>query len=122
LPRHSASAQIPPDPPIARQMRQPLFPKLVQRVIPVGVDQLRYGGLASACALAGTQHVHRAREAHQAVHIPASAIAADLADDVEGSRRSVALALSRLADGVQLLVERVLDHHESLQMKARAGV
>jgi hypothetical protein len=41
---------------------------------------------------------------------------------VEGSRRSVALALSRLADGVQLLVERVLDHHESLQMKARAGV
>ncbi|MFS2070529.1 DUF6124 family protein [Pseudomonas sp. CT11-2] len=51
-----------------------------------------------------------------------SAIAADLADDVEGSRRSVALALSRLADGVQLLVERVLDHHESLQMKARAGV
>ena len=51
-----------------------------------------------------------------------SAIAADLADDVEGSHRSVALALSRLADGVQLLVERVLDHHESLQMKARAGV
>ena len=51
-----------------------------------------------------------------------SAIAADLADDVEGSRRSVALALSRLADGVQLLVERVLDHHESLQMKARTGV
>ncbi|WP_030130180.1 DUF6124 family protein [Pseudomonas sp. QTF5] len=51
-----------------------------------------------------------------------SAIAADLADDVEGSRRSVALALSRLADGVQLLVERVLDHHESLQMKAQAGV
>ncbi|VVP14433.1 hypothetical protein PS862_03527 [Pseudomonas fluorescens] len=28
-----------------------------------------------------------------------SAIAADLADDVEGSRRSVALALSRMADG-----------------------
>jgi hypothetical protein len=51
-----------------------------------------------------------------------SAIAADLADDVEGSRRSVALALSRMADGVQLLVERALDHHESLQMKARAGV
>ena len=41
-----------------------------------------------------------------------SAIAADLADDVEGSRRSVALALSRMADGVQLLVERALDHHE----------
>lgn len=37
-----------------------------------------------------------------------SAIAADLADDVEGSRRSVALALSRMADGVQLLVERAL--------------
>jgi hypothetical protein len=39
-----------------------------------------------------------------------SAIAADLADDVDGSRRSVALALSRLADGVHLLVERALDH------------
>ena len=49
-----------------------------------------------------------------------SAIAADLADDVEGSRRSVALALSRMADGVQLLVERVLDHHEALQMQLRA--
>jgi hypothetical protein len=42
-----------------------------------------------------------------------SAIAADLADGVEGSRRSVALALSRLADGVQLMVERVLDHIDS---------
>ena len=43
-----------------------------------------------------------------------SAIAADLADGVEGSRRSVALAISRMADGVQLLVERALDHHETL--------
>ncbi|MGV8890586.1 MAG: DUF6124 family protein [Pseudomonas sp.] len=51
-----------------------------------------------------------------------SAIAADLADDVEGSRRSVALALSRMADGVQLLVERALDHHESAQMKAQVRV
>lgn len=42
-----------------------------------------------------------------------SAIAADLADDVEGSRRSVALALSRMSDGVYLLVERVLDHLET---------
>jgi hypothetical protein len=41
-----------------------------------------------------------------------SAIAADLADDVEGSRRSVALALSRMADGVHLLVERALDQYE----------
>jgi len=49
-----------------------------------------------------------------------SAIAANLADDVEGSRRSVALALSRLADGVQLLVERALDHYETLQMQLRA--
>ncbi|MHC8384933.1 DUF6124 family protein [Pseudomonas sp. LB3P14] len=48
-----------------------------------------------------------------------SAIAADLADDVEGSRRSVALAISRLTDGVQLLVERVLDHYEALQMQLR---
>ncbi|WP_411960206.1 DUF6124 family protein [Pseudomonas mandelii] len=51
-----------------------------------------------------------------------SAIAADLADDVEGSRRSVALALSRMADGVQLLVERTLDHNEALQMQMRAKV
>ncbi|WLG85080.1 DUF6124 family protein [Pseudomonas cucumis] len=51
-----------------------------------------------------------------------SAIAADLADDVEGSRRSVALALSRLADGVRLLVERALDHLDSPQMKPRAEV
>ena len=42
-----------------------------------------------------------------------SAIAADLADDVEGTRRSVALALSRLADGVQLMVERALDQIDS---------
>ena len=39
-----------------------------------------------------------------------SAIAADLADDVDGSRRSIALAINRLADGVHLLVERALDH------------
>ncbi|KPN89336.1 DUF6124 family protein [Pseudomonas nunensis] len=43
-----------------------------------------------------------------------SAIAADLADDVEGTRRSVVLAISRLSDGVQLLVERVLDHHQAM--------
>ena len=43
-----------------------------------------------------------------------SAIAANLADDVEGTRRSVALAISRLSDGVQLLVERVLDYHEAM--------
>ncbi|PKH78078.1 hypothetical protein CXF97_24280 [Pseudomonas sp. Choline-02u-1] len=43
-----------------------------------------------------------------------SAIAAKLADDVEGSNRSVALALSRIADGAQLTVERALDHLEEL--------
>ncbi|WP_260962705.1 DUF6124 family protein [Pseudomonas citri] len=42
-----------------------------------------------------------------------STIAADLADDVEDSRRCVALAISRMADGVQLLVERALDHLEA---------
>ncbi|MDB5994305.1 MAG: hypothetical protein JWP42_1441 [Pseudomonas sp.] len=47
-----------------------------------------------------------------------SAIAADLADDVEGSRRSVALALSRMADGVHLLVERALDHLDEPEMAA----
>ena len=41
-----------------------------------------------------------------------SAIAADLADDVDGSRRSVILAISRMADGVQLLVERAMDRLE----------
>jgi hypothetical protein len=39
-----------------------------------------------------------------------SAIAADLADHVEGRSRSVSLAISRMADGVHLLVERALDH------------
>jgi hypothetical protein len=47
-----------------------------------------------------------------------SAIAADLADDVDGSRRSIALALSRMADGVQLLVERALDHLDEPGMSA----
>lgn len=42
-----------------------------------------------------------------------SAIAADLADDVEGSRRSVILAISRMADGVHLLVERAMDRLEA---------
>ena len=42
-----------------------------------------------------------------------SAIAANLADDVDGTRRSLALALSRLADGVRLMVERALDHIDS---------
>jgi hypothetical protein len=47
-----------------------------------------------------------------------SAIATDLADDVEGSRRSVALALSRMADGVHLLVERALDHLDEPELAA----
>jgi len=41
-----------------------------------------------------------------------SAIAADLADDVDGTRRSVILAISRMADGVHLLVERAMDRLE----------
>ncbi|MDO7895593.1 DUF6124 family protein [Pseudomonas citrulli] len=45
-----------------------------------------------------------------------STIAADLADDVDESRRCIALAISRMADGVQLLVERALDHLESKEM------
>jgi hypothetical protein len=47
-----------------------------------------------------------------------SAIAANLADDVDGSRRSVTLALSRMADGVHLLVERMLDHLDEPEMAA----
>jgi hypothetical protein len=42
-----------------------------------------------------------------------SAIATDLADDVDGSRRSVILAISRMADGVHLLVERAMDRLEA---------
>ncbi|MGF6128986.1 hypothetical protein QF019_004210 [Pseudomonas frederiksbergensis] len=45
-----------------------------------------------------------------------SAIAANLADDVDGNQRSVVLALSRMADGVQALVERALDDWEALKM------
>lgn len=47
-----------------------------------------------------------------------STIAADLADDVDDSRRCVALAISRMADGVQLLVERALDHLETKETAA----
>ncbi|MCP2075240.1 UNVERIFIED_ORG: hypothetical protein J2Y77_004676 [Pseudomonas lini] len=45
-----------------------------------------------------------------------STIAADLADDVDDSRRCIALAISRMADGVQLLVERALDHLETKEV------
>lgn len=48
-----------------------------------------------------------------------SIIAADLADDIDGSRRSVALALSRMADGVRLMVEGTLDHIEVRSMAAK---
>ncbi|WP_434607458.1 DUF6124 family protein [Pseudomonas sp. R1-7] len=50
-----------------------------------------------------------------------STIAADLADDIDESRRCVALAISRMADGVQLLVERALDHLETQGMAAPAA-
>ena len=42
-----------------------------------------------------------------------STIAANLADDVDSTQRSVALAISRMSDGVRLLVERALDHIDS---------
>ncbi|PYY72355.1 hypothetical protein CRX42_01355 [Pseudomonas jessenii] len=47
-----------------------------------------------------------------------SVIAADLADDVDGSCRSVALAISRMADGAHLLVEQALDHLDEPEMAA----
>ncbi|MBC3365557.1 DUF6124 family protein [Pseudomonas sp. SWRI154] len=50
-----------------------------------------------------------------------STIAADLADDIDESRRCVALAISRMADGVQLLVERALDHLETKEMAAHSA-
>ena len=49
-----------------------------------------------------------------------SAIACDLADDLHGSRRSVALALSRMADGVRLMVEGTLDHIEVRNLAAKS--
>ncbi|WP_434649658.1 DUF6124 family protein [Pseudomonas sp. D1-2] len=50
-----------------------------------------------------------------------STIAADLADDIDESRRCIALAISRMADGVQLLVERALDHLETKGVAASAA-
>ncbi|QTH14189.1 hypothetical protein C4C32_27255 [Pseudomonas corrugata] len=41
-----------------------------------------------------------------------------LADDVDDSRRCIALAISRMADGVQLLVERALDRLEAQETAA----
>ncbi|MFJ4193581.1 DUF6124 family protein [Pseudomonas sp. NPDC089534] len=41
-----------------------------------------------------------------------SAIAANLADELDGPRRSMALGLSRMADGVRLMVEGTIDHIE----------
>jgi len=41
-----------------------------------------------------------------------------LADDVDGSRRSVALAISRVAEGAHLLVEQALDHLDEPEMAA----
>ncbi|WP_454562262.1 DUF6124 family protein [Pseudomonas sp. AIG] len=48
-----------------------------------------------------------------------SVIACDLADDLHGSRRSVALALSRMADGVRLMVEGTLDQIEVRNVAAK---
>ncbi|MCU0117072.1 DUF6124 family protein [Pseudomonas sp. B2M1-30] len=50
-----------------------------------------------------------------------SAIAADLADDLDGTRRSVALALSRMADGARLMVEGALDYQEEREMRRMPG-
>ncbi|WP_460119181.1 DUF6124 family protein [Pseudomonas sp. S2_C03] len=47
-----------------------------------------------------------------------SALAADLADEINGSRRSIALAINRMANGVHLLVERALDHLDDPEMAA----
>jgi hypothetical protein len=47
-----------------------------------------------------------------------SAIAADLAEHVQGSSRSVALALSHMADSVHLLVDKALDHLDEPEMAA----
>lgn len=46
------------------------------------------------------------------------ALAADLADEVDSSRRSIALAINRMAEGVHLLVERALDHLDDPAMAA----
>ena len=48
-----------------------------------------------------------------------SAFAANLADDLDGPRRSMALGLSRMADGVRLMVEGTLDHIEFREYQAK---
>ena len=47
-----------------------------------------------------------------------STIAARLADEMDDSSRSVALTISRMADGVYLLIERALDHLDEPEMAA----
>lgn len=80
----------------------------MQRSILIRTLDLRAGGVHTETLLA-----HASEDL-----LSISAIAADLADDVDGSRRSVALALSRMADSVQLLIERALDHLDEPEMAA----
>ncbi|MCU1758140.1 DUF6124 family protein [Pseudomonas sp. 14P_8.1_Bac3] len=78
-------------------------------------SQNRRGHLFSVCPDINTETL-LANASEDLLSI--SAIAADLADGVDGSRRSKALALNRMADGVHLLVERALDHLDEPEMAA----
>jgi len=75
----------------------------------------RKGQLFSVCTDVNTESL-LANASEDLLSI--SAIAANLADHVQGSSRSVALALSRMADGVHLLVDKALDHLDEPEMAA----
>jgi hypothetical protein len=57
---------------------------------------------------------NKSAPSHSQDMLSISAIAAKLADDIEGSKRSVAVVLARIADGAQIIVEHALDHLEKL--------
>ena len=76
----------------------------------------RLGGLFALCPNADAEAL-MANASEDLLSI--SAIAANLADDLDGPRRSMALGLSRMADGVRLMVEGTLDHIEFREYQAK---
>lgn len=76
----------------------------------------RLGGLFALCPNADAEAL-MANASEDLLSI--SAFAANLADDLDGPRRSMALGLSRMADGVRLMVEGTLDHIEFREYQAK---
>ncbi|WP_248740405.1 DUF6124 family protein [Pseudomonas sp. MWU12-2029] len=74
----------------------------------------RLGGLFALCPNADALMANASEDL-----LSISAIAANLADDLDGPRRSMALGLSRMADGVRLMVEGTLDHIEFREYQAK---